>query len=516
MEDNKKQENLNKSLKLLAKSSVIVFLSIVLSKIFTYAYRIIIARSLGPEVYGLFSLAIMVLGWFVAFSSLGLNAGLLRYVALYRGGKEVNKIRFIFKTSIIVILVSTTISSIILFLSSEFISINFFHNSDLIIFLKIFSVLIPLSVFSNIFLSIIQAYEKINWHAFILNILQNAVKLIMIIILIFLGLKTNAIIFSYFLAIVAILFVSYFVCKYKIPEIFKKYELQKKIKKDINKKLFSYSFPALFAGVLGMVLYWIDSFFIGYFKTTADVGFYNAAIPITLLLFITPELFTRLLFPLITKEYARKNKEAIKELSQQIGKWVFTLNLPIFIIIILFPGAIINILFGKEYLVAETALRILSIGTFFSSLAFIASRLILMVGKTKVLLMDLILVFIINIILNIILVPLYGLSGAAFSTMICGLILSLLFFLQARNYTSIVPIRRKMLKIFIITLIPTGLLIFFKQFVIINPLSMILMGLFFFLSYILLILLTECLDKNDFMILRSIKEKIFKQNHNNE
>ena len=231
----KKEKNLNKSLKLIAKTSVVVFVGLILSKIFTYVYRIIIARSLGPEVYGLFSLAIMILGWFVAFSSLGLSEGLLRYIALYRGQTKPNKIRFIFKISIAILSFSTIISAIILFLLSEFISINLFHNQDLIIFLKIFSILIPFAVFSSIFLSIIRAYERINWYTFISNILQSALKLMVLIILITLGFKTNAVIFSYFLGILTILVVSYLVCRYKIPEIFKKYTLQKKIKKILPK-----------------------------------------------------------------------------------------------------------------------------------------------------------------------------------------------------------------------------------------------------------------------------------------
>ena len=511
MEGNKKQKNLDNSLKLIAKTSVVVFVGLILSKIFTYVYRIVIARHFGPEIYGLFSLAVMILGWFVAFSSLGLAQGLLRYIALYRGEKKPNKIRFILKISIRTILFSTVISAIILFLLSEFISINLFHNPDLIIFLRIFSILIPVNVFASIFLSVMRAYEKINWHTFIFNILQNILKLTALIVLIILGFKTNAVIFSYFLGILGVLIVSYFVCRYKIPEIFKRYTLQKKIRKNIFRELFSYSWPVLFFGLLVGILYGIDSFVIGYFRNAIEVGFYNAAVPIALLLSITPELFMSLFFPLITKEYSKKNLLTIKQLSQQVGKWIFIINLPIFIIIILFPGIFISILFGKEYLVAENALRILSIGALFSSLTLVASNLILMVGKTKTILINLIGISIFNIILNIILVPRYGINGAAFSTMLSGIILGMLFLFQANSYTSIIPIRRKMLGILIVALIPAFILFYIKRFLMINILSFVLMSLFFFLSYVLLIFLTGCLDKNDFMILRNMKEKVFRK-----
>ena len=56
----KTQKEIDKGLKLIAKSSVIIFIGLIFSKIFTYAYRIIIARHFGPETYGLFSLAMIV------------------------------------------------------------------------------------------------------------------------------------------------------------------------------------------------------------------------------------------------------------------------------------------------------------------------------------------------------------------------------------------------------------------------------------------------------------------------
>ena len=65
---NKKDaKEVNQGLKILAKSSIIVFIGIFLSKILIYIYRIIIARNFGPEVYGLFSLAIIIMGWFLFF-----------------------------------------------------------------------------------------------------------------------------------------------------------------------------------------------------------------------------------------------------------------------------------------------------------------------------------------------------------------------------------------------------------------------------------------------------------------
>ena len=160
---NKDGEEINKELKLIAKLSLVIFIGIFLSKLLTYVYRIIIARHFGPEIYGLFSLAIMISGWFIIFSSLGLAEGLLRYIPWYRGEKKYNKIKYILKLSITITFVTGIISGFLLFILAEFISLKLFHNSNLIIFLQVFSVIIPIFLLARIFLTVLQAFEKISW-----------------------------------------------------------------------------------------------------------------------------------------------------------------------------------------------------------------------------------------------------------------------------------------------------------------------------------------------------------------
>jgi O-antigen/teichoic acid export membrane protein len=238
------------------------------------------------------------------------------------------------------------------------------------------------------------------------------------------------------------------------------------------------------------------------------VGFYNAAIPIAALLTMAPDLFTRMFFPLITKEFSRKRIEHINQLSKQVSKWIFVLNLPLFALIIVFPGVFINFIFGKEYLIAENALRLLAIGSLFASLAVIPSNLLFMKGKSKTVLVNTIILFFFNIILNIVLVKRYGMSGVAFATMSTFILLFLIYMIQAKIFLNIIPVRRKMLDISIISILITLLLIYIKQFIQINLISLILLGSLFVLLYILAILLTGCLDKNDLVVIKSIKKKI--------
>lgn len=486
-----------------------MFVGIFLSKIATYLYKVVVARTFGQEIYGLFSLATMISILFASVLSLGLQSGLLRYISFYRGSNEPEKIKSIFKFSLVITLFVSVAGAVALFLLSDFISVTFFHTSELALLIKWFAVFIPIFVFSGLFHVITIAYEKVGWYSFIGNILSPTMQLIFLVIFIFLGLKTEALALSYNLGFFVILVSSFLVCKYGIKTIFGKTILEKKERTNLSKKLLSYSWPIMFLGFLSYLFSWIDSFTIGYFENASEVGLYNAAVPISFFLLIVQGLFLQLFLPIITKEYSKKNFKLIKNLSKQVGKWIFVFNLPLLIIMVFFPGAVINLLFGSEYIQAENALRFLSIGMFFHSIFLISENLLSMVGKSKIILFNLLIASVVNVTLNIVLIPKYGINGAAFSTMLSYILWGFLSMFIAKHYTSIVPLKTNMSKVILVAIIPTAILFYVRSIIAINLLSLLLLGIAFVIVYFALIIVTHCLDKNDLMILKAIKKKIF-------
>lgn len=517
MEEGKKEE-ISKGLKLIAQSSVFVFMAFMFSKIFGYLYRIVIARHFGPEVYGLFSLSIVIVGWFVAISWLGFVEGILRYVSLYRGSKDLNKIRYLFRFSSRILIFSTLFFSLMLFLLSNTISNSIFHNPNLRMYLQIFSMMLPLWVFSSYFLAIMRAFEKIKEVSLIEGIMQSLLKILLLIALIYLGFKSEAIIFSFFLSIMAIFLLSFFYCRLKISEMFEPYNLDRMDRRRLAQNFVAYSWPILFLGIASSIFYWIDSFAIGYFKSATEVGLYNAVIPIVILLNIAPEMFMQLFFPMITKKYSVKDMPFIKEISKQIAKWVVLINLPLFSIILIFPDIIIKVLFGADYTIAADSLRILAVGVFVSSVILISNNLLSMIGKSKTILYDIFIASSINLALNIYLVPQksifgmgnsLGINGAALATSISVIVFSLLLLFQAKYYVSIIPFKKEMVKIFGACLLPLTLILISKNFVKTNILSFVILSFLLVAIYLSLLFLFKIFDSNDMMIIRSVKQKLF-------
>ncbi|MBS3083578.1 flippase [Candidatus Pacearchaeota archaeon] len=496
-----------RALKLIVRSSVIVLTTVVLSKLLTWIYRVLIARFYGPESYGIYSILIMILSLFVTFGSLGFIDGLFRFVPKYIGENKKRYAKYLVNYSIFALIISGVISAILLYLFSDYFAIHLFKDIKFSRLLKIFSPLILVWMFSNLFLTLINSFEKIGWHSLLSDVLSNLSRLIIIIFLILIGFSRNAIFISYGLSLIILFIASYFVFRYFSSRILIGKKIPENVKKEIRKDFISYSWPVIFSGSIGKLNFWTDSLIIGFFLAPLQVGFYNAAVPIALLLHIIPELFYPLFLPLITRTIASKNNLVARDISKQLGKWIFMINLPIFLFLFIFPGVFINFIFGKEFLIAEYSLRILSVGAFISSFLYMSQRLLLVYGKSQVLLMNSIIAFISNIILNIILVPKYGIMGAAIATSSVWIVLGIIFTIQSSKFTSIISLRRNMITILLLSIIPLIIILVLRNLVVPSTVSIMLGGILFLVVYGILIYLFG-LDKNDILILKAIKAKV--------
>ncbi len=504
----KSQEETSRNLRLIVNSSYVVLIGVILSKIISYFYKIIVARGFGPEIFGLFSLGLIIVGIVGAAASLGLAEGLLRYVSFYRGKKESNKIKFIVNRAVKLMFFTSILGALLLFAFSDFISTVLLNEPELSYFLKILGISLPFSMLSGAFVSIIRAFENIRAYSFLVNVLHNLLKVFFLLILLWVGLKRDAILFSYVLAYVGLFFVSYWITSKQLKSVAaRKKELSGIEKENIARSLFSYSWPLVFSSILLNLFFWIDSLILGIFTNAESVGLYNAAITIVGLFSIAQDLFMQIFIPVISRNLSLGKKEVIKEVSKQVFKWILIINLPLFLILFLFPGVIINLFFGAEYLFAEDALKILALGALFSGFMSLFIGLISTKGKTKKTLAMFIVFSVLNVILDIILIPIYGIEGAASATAIVWVIFTITLFINIKKEYGFYPIKKAAIKIAFVSIIPSLILYVMSENLIPNLPNLILSGVVFAVIYILLIFITKSLDNNDWEIINSIKTK---------
>ena len=146
----------DKALRTVAKGAGIVFVCLILGKLFTYFYNIVVAR-LGPEKYGALSLGFAIIQFMLIFSVLGMSEGTERFVAHNLGKKEPRKIKGAIVGPLKLTITLSIFFSVILFLLTPSLS-AFFNSPHLAMVLKFLSFSFPFLATGGLPLSVFPFY----------------------------------------------------------------------------------------------------------------------------------------------------------------------------------------------------------------------------------------------------------------------------------------------------------------------------------------------------------------------
>jgi O-antigen/teichoic acid export membrane protein len=178
------------------------------------------------------------------------------------------------------------------------------------------------------------------------------------------------------------------------------------------KEIVAKSYPIAISGMALFLLMSFDILFLKKYEDNATVAFYSVAIKLMTILSMVIVTVNITVSTKIAEYFFSNNKVDLIKTVQYSSRLIFILTLPAVFLICMFPEYILG-LFGKDYIVAKEALLILIIGQGICS-AFGAAPIYLnMTGRQNVFQFILIVAVLINFILNRLLIPEYGMTGAA-------------------------------------------------------------------------------------------------------
>jgi O-antigen/teichoic acid export membrane protein len=248
---------------------------------------------------------------------------------------------------------------------------------------------------------------------------------------------------------------------------------------------------------------------IGAMMTAKDVGLYQTALPTSQFLMIPLVALGGLFLPVTAELLAKKKTCEINETYQIVTKWAFYVVFPMFLVLFLYSGAVINMLFGFEYIEAETALSILSISSLVYMLNGFSMNILNLLEKNNFLLANSVITLAVAAVLNFMLIPIFGINGAAIAMTISYSIFTSLCIIEAHHFCGGHPFHRDMLKAVVAGLISVAVIYFATRFLFSDLTIVILapMLVIFIAFYSLLLLVMKGVGKEDIMILRAIEKK---------
>lgn len=391
-----------------------IFLTSIFAAICGYAIRLTIARNLTIEEYGLFYAIFALVMLFGLFKDFGLGAALAKFIAEFKVKEELDKIKGTIAISLSFQILFSTIIACVLIIFSNWLAENYFHNVLASKILIIFAFVLIARSITKTMRRILQGFQDMKNYALV-DFFRTGIMLAMIII----GFKfiskdlfipTFAYLFSPLILI--IIFILPILNKFKD-------KIKMNVNWDLIRKMFTFGIPVMIGAAGSVIMGYTDTLMLTFFSGLEQVGLYNAALPTARLLTYFSSAVAAVVLPFASQLWAQKNNKVLTHGIELIYTYAFLIILPFALIMFSFPEFILGLLFGIEYAIAATALRILSLSIVFLAVATISGEALSGIGKPKVFTKIVLLVAGINVALNFILIQTYGFIGAAIATAIC-------------------------------------------------------------------------------------------------
>jgi O-antigen/teichoic acid export membrane protein len=178
----------------------------------------------------------------------------------------------------------------------------------------------------------------------------------------------------------------------------------------------AFSAPLVVSSVLAMLMSQADTLMVGYFRSSSEVALYSAAYPIAVGLGSFLGIFNFLYLPVASRLDAQEEYEKITGIYALTTKWTFFLTFPAFLVFGLFPADVLGIFFGARYRAAAPALTILAAGYLSNAIFGQNLRTVSALGHTKFLMMTNGAALLVNIVVNLFLIPQFGYIGASIAS----------------------------------------------------------------------------------------------------
>lgn len=193
---------------------------------------------------------------------------------------------------------------------------------------------------------------------------------------------------------------------------------------DLNLKKHLPPIMLLFSMLLAQTIYTSsDTTILGLIKGDVEVGLYSTSVKIYNIVNQMVASVAYVVMPQLAAGFAKNDYDEINKLLKYALNFIIVLGLPCLVGINAITKEIIYVIAGEEYLRATTSLHILTIALLFSFIGgWFSNMTLLPSGREKVCLYSCAISSTVNIILNFILIPYYGLNAAAFTTMLAELI----------------------------------------------------------------------------------------------
>jgi len=398
------------------------------------ASGIILARAMGANGYGVYSFPIAVVNLLSIPSTVGLPQLIVRSISQYYTNNEYGFMKgLIRRANQFVLLLSTLLAAgafLIYFLVGK---VNI-HTSSGTTF-AIAMGLLPIISFKHVRMAVLRGLRKVILGQ-IPDILVRPLLFLSLIGIVLVLKKMTispqlAMMLQLLAALVAFILGVVLLIFYQ------------PIKVKQSKPLYNTSFwlcsafPFLFIGVVQIINKQTDIIMLGILRPPADVGVYRAVVHGSMLVTFVLTSVNTAQGPQIARLWTLGKKKQLQKMVTATARVVACMTFLIAGVLIIWGRFFLLLFFGEEFGEGATALRILCIGQIINGIAGSVGNILNMTGHERKSLLGMGIAAVINIFLNVLLIPRYGITGASIATAISLSTWNILLIIWVNKYTGI-------------------------------------------------------------------------------
>jgi len=419
----------------ISRHSFVFFLGTIFTAALGYLFKVYLARELGAEALGVYALGMTIIGLLGVFSAVGLPQAAVRYVAAYSATGKVELLRKFLGRGILLLLICNLSLSVVLLLIGPRIAIRFYHTPALSKYFGLFAMIMLLGALTTFLGQALAGYKDVMRRTVIANFIGTPLTMALSVALIVLGFGLRGYIAAQVLSAVAMLLL-FGLSVLKLtpagPSFFSA------ISSPLEEEVVSFSALAFGITLLGFLMTQSDKILIGVYLNARDVGIYAVAMALVAFVSIVLQSVNQIFSPTIAELHARGQSAMLARIFQTLTKWSLGLTLPLAAVMVIFAPVLMSI-FGSDFEIGWPILVIGTIGQLVNCGVGSVGYLLQMSGHQRDLVKIQGVMAVVMIVLGFLLIPRWGIVGAAAAAAITNLVSNLWYLWEVRRKLAMSP-----------------------------------------------------------------------------
>jgi O-antigen/teichoic acid export membrane protein len=418
----------------LARGSMLLLVAKVFGALSGYAMAWLLAQRGSADAVGIYELAFTFIILLSVVARYGLDGALVRYIGQFNATSQPGAVRWLYKRSMFFSGSFSVLLAAALYVSAPLLA-RIFVGEAMVIPLRWAALALPFFTLMSMNSETMRGFRKMPAY----SILQQG-TVIFIAALVFLAYSSDTSsagtsgIRAFFMASLVLFLIS------AIQTI----RLFRKLPEDTVpnlpfRQVLHVASPIFLSSSIFMLMSWTDTLMLGYFMQEGDVGVYRVAFKISTLITFAQFAINGIAAPMIADLYHRGAHKELKQLIHKTGWFNFVLSVPIFLIILFAPSFLLG-LFGQEFVQGRGILLILSMGQVVFALSGPVMYILTMTKHERTALHIMYVTAGLNIIGNALLIPVYGLWGAALATSVTTLLWNVLAVIYVFRFIGVIAV----------------------------------------------------------------------------